>query len=461
MNPELGQFRRPWAWRWLPGAGRSIRWLAVMAVIALAAPAEAQQGAGSTYGPVRRADTLWELALRFRGDADVNAQQVMIAILRANPEAFREGNINALRTGVTLRVPSAAEIAAVTRGEAAAEFARHEEAWRNRRRTGSAAPGPAPRTPARPAATTGGAPAGEGDGDAVAEELRQAQATVAELRERLTERDEAIEELLVQLAGLQRELREIQATATPPGGPAADEDEAAAEDAAAPRESWLPVSPLILGSSLIVLLVLIVVVTLLRQRGEGEEAPPEEPFDEEEGGDGHDGEDGGRAWEEEDGQDERLGAGVEPSEVERREPVPVRSGAVGAAVVAATATAAAPGSGFKPGFEPGFRSGFGADDETADLQEDETADLPIGMDLEGEEEWGPAPGKSSAGPPGLRDSEDPTGFGRHVEVGELDELELDSGPATGSLADLPADLGEQDGPPEGAGPGRPGRVRRG
>jgi pilus assembly protein FimV len=119
---------------------RSVLWLAVAASIALAAPVAAQQGADSTYGPVRRADTLWDLALRFRGDSGVNAQQAMIAILRANPDAFVDGNINALRTGVTLRVPTAAEMAAVTRGDAAAEFARHEQAWRNRRRTGSAAP---------------------------------------------------------------------------------------------------------------------------------------------------------------------------------------------------------------------------------------------------------------------------------------------------------------------------------
>ena len=151
MNPDVGHFRKACAGRRLPGAARSIRWLTAAALIALAAPVEAQPAGGATYGPVQRAETLSQLAVRFRGEARVNTRQVMIAILRANPRAFGDGNINALRSGVTLRVPTVAEMEAITPGEAAAEVARHAEAWRNRRRTGSAVPGGAPQPPPQPA----------------------------------------------------------------------------------------------------------------------------------------------------------------------------------------------------------------------------------------------------------------------------------------------------------------------
>ena len=443
MNAERRLARKQWT---IPGAMRSVLWLAVAASIALAAPVAAQQGADSTYGPVQRADTLWDLALRFRGDSGVNAQQAMIAILRANPDAFVDGNINSLRTGVTLRVPTAAQMAAVTPADASAEFARHEQAWRNRRRTGSAAPGPASPASPRPApAPAGGAPAREDD---VAEELRKARATVSELRERLSERDDAIEDLLVQLAAVRRELRSLQETdaPAPPGDAEGREEETAGRDGS-PGASWLPVSPIILGSSLIVLLVLIVVVTLLRQRGETEETLAEDPHDEE-GEVSHGDEDGGEPWERED-----EGAG--PYE-DGEEALPVErgvspAGAVRAATVA-PAAAAAPDRGFT------------GNDETGDHREDEAADLPIGMDLDDEERWEPEPEGAGPDRPEPQDPEgQPDGspeFPRHVEVGELDELELDVGPAPGVFPDIPADLGEEDDPPEGAGPGRPGRGRR-
>ena len=110
----------------------------------------------------------------------MNVQQAMIAILRANPEAFREGNINALRREISLRVPTAAEMAAITPAEAAAEFARHEEAWRNRQRTGTAAPGPAAPgpAPAAPGARPSAPPTAAGsEEEDPADELVEARVT--------------------------------------------------------------------------------------------------------------------------------------------------------------------------------------------------------------------------------------------------------------------------------------------
>ena len=441
MNPRLGHFRRPWSGRRRPRAGRTILGLAaVAAVIAFAAPAQAQQAPGAAYGPVQRADTLWELALRFRGEARVNARQAMIAILRANPEAFGDGNINALRSGVTLRVPTAAEMEAVTPGEAAAEFARHDEAWRNRGRTGSAAPGGAPRAPPQPAPPAAEEAAAE-DGDGAQDELRKARETVADLRERLAERDEAIEELLVKLTAVQRELRSLRAEApqpAPSGESGAPEPEASeGEGAAPPAAGWLPVSPLVLGSSLIVLLVLVVVVTLLRQRGEAEDALAEEGF-EEEGGEDPDGE----AHE---GEPHAMEAGAEPRDDRAARSAPALAAAAG---VSATGAGAAER-------EPAPDEGGATEAREGAGEGEEADDLPIGIDLDGEEEWAPP----LDGP----DPEARRGLGGDVEVGDLDDLDdLDdgeAGPAADPPEEAPVGLGEDGEPPEG-GPA-PGRRKRG
>ena len=459
--------RKPRSAGWLPAARRLIPGLVIAAGLVLAPPADAQQAAGSTYGPVQRDDTLWDLALRFKGDAPVNAQQAMIAILRANPGAFGQGNINALRTGVTLRVPTAEDMVAITSGEAAAEFARHEEAWRTRRQTGSATPPPGPGTPPRPATPPAGTRAG-GGGDA-AEELRKARAAVAEMRDRLDERDEAIEDLLVQLAAARRELRAMQAAAPAPAplpDDSADPEAGAAGSDPEPRASWLPVSPLILGSSLIVLLVLIVVVTLLRQRG-AEEAYSEEPLEEGEGEErAHEeeeteGSEGSDLYEDvevrnpyqrEDGREGLpAGGGELPGEDARRGPEErARPGAA-----AAVATAAASAFVLE---DAAADDGPAPDDEAEEPREDDSDDLPIGMDLEGDEDWDAGPEEPfGVGSDLVEDVGRPSGFTRHIEVGELDELDLGTDPAADSFPDLSADPEEEHESETGARSGRSGR----
>ena len=56
-------------------------------------------------------------------------QKTMIAIFRANPEAF-SGNINILRAGAILRVPSSDEVAGISTAEAASEVSQQNASWR-------------------------------------------------------------------------------------------------------------------------------------------------------------------------------------------------------------------------------------------------------------------------------------------------------------------------------------------
>ena len=51
-------------------------------------------------------DTLWDIALANRPDRSISIQQMMMAIQQANPEAFINGNINRLKAGYALEIPS-------------------------------------------------------------------------------------------------------------------------------------------------------------------------------------------------------------------------------------------------------------------------------------------------------------------------------------------------------------------
>lgn len=83
---------------------------------------------GGTYGPIQRNETLWGLAMRLRPDDSITINQMMMALYRANPEAF-QGNINRLKAGYILRIPEYSEIRAVDRGAAFREAKRHNDEW--------------------------------------------------------------------------------------------------------------------------------------------------------------------------------------------------------------------------------------------------------------------------------------------------------------------------------------------
>ncbi|HEY0962862.1 MAG TPA: FimV/HubP family polar landmark protein, partial [Pseudomonadales bacterium] len=85
-----------------------------------AAPAAVAGGNAQSY-TVGPGDTLWEIAQGTRPDSSVSVQQMMLAIQRANPEAFLNGNINNLLNGRVLRIPSQQDIAVIDRDAAIAQ----------------------------------------------------------------------------------------------------------------------------------------------------------------------------------------------------------------------------------------------------------------------------------------------------------------------------------------------------
>ncbi|MGH8159054.1 MAG: FimV/HubP family polar landmark protein [Rhodanobacter sp.] len=95
---------------------------------ASSAPAAATASNGQ-YGPVEHGQTLSAIA-RSTAPGGVDVQQMMLALKQANPDAFYRDNINALKSGAVLRVPTSAEAQALTIAAAIAEVRRQNSDWR-------------------------------------------------------------------------------------------------------------------------------------------------------------------------------------------------------------------------------------------------------------------------------------------------------------------------------------------
>jgi pilus assembly protein FimV len=175
---------------------------------------------------VRSNDTLWNIANNLRPGASSEVNRTMLALYRANPEAFG-GNINQLRAGAILRIPPGSEFESIGSGEANAEVRRQYAEWRASR--GLAAEGAAPSdarlrlvTPeqggegATPSTTTGA------DSQALRDRVSQLESQLEESRRAIQLRDQ-------ELAQLQQQLGQQPPTTAPA-------PEATTEPAPAPTE---------------------------------------------------------------------------------------------------------------------------------------------------------------------------------------------------------------------------------
>ncbi|MHC1653987.1 FimV/HubP family polar landmark protein [Stenotrophomonas maltophilia] len=106
---------------------------------------------------VQRGQTLSQIAGRVAAGNQVSRDRAMIALLRANPEAFIRGNVNLLKQGAVLRLPGNDALAAVDASEAAALVREHAAQWRQARTVPQPAGAVAP--VAKAAATADSAPA--------------------------------------------------------------------------------------------------------------------------------------------------------------------------------------------------------------------------------------------------------------------------------------------------------------
>lgn len=217
-----------------------------------------------------RDDTLWEVASRVRSSNAVSVHQTMLAIQDLNPNAFLDGNINRLKSGQVLRLPSEEQARSRSQADALAQVAAQNSAWREGRAVQPVAAArqldatrrsEAGNAPAQAAAednlrlvsaASGKASSGSdsgatGDSKALADKLAVNQESLAttqrenqELKERLTDLQSQLDKLqrLIelkneQLAKLQGGLAAEPASAAAPASAPVDGKPAAAAPAAA------------------------------------------------------------------------------------------------------------------------------------------------------------------------------------------------------------------------------------
>ncbi len=78
---------------------------------------------------VESGETLWSIASSWRPESSLSMHQAMLAIFDANPAAFMDDNINRLRRGARLVLPTAADARAIPSGEATRRFLEQTRAW--------------------------------------------------------------------------------------------------------------------------------------------------------------------------------------------------------------------------------------------------------------------------------------------------------------------------------------------
>ena len=84
------------------------------------------------YGPTQKNDTLWQIASNM-APANVSIDQMMMALLRDNPDAFVGNNINNLKAGYVLRIKDAASLNQLDRRSARRQVQEQYQAWKEAR----------------------------------------------------------------------------------------------------------------------------------------------------------------------------------------------------------------------------------------------------------------------------------------------------------------------------------------
>lgn len=123
-----------------------------------------------SYGPTMRSNTLWSIAKALRPNTSVSIQQVMLAMVKKNPEAFFNNNVNGLKAGYILRIPDEGLIKQVNEADAVQEVNLERQGWMQSRNDqtppASAAQKFSPsgeQTKAKPEAAATSADAAQGD----------------------------------------------------------------------------------------------------------------------------------------------------------------------------------------------------------------------------------------------------------------------------------------------------------
>jgi pilus assembly protein FimV len=195
------------------------------------APAASVTTAGSdTYGPVQRGETLRKIAEQVK-PSTVSMEQMLVSLYRENKAAFAGNNMNRLKTGQILKVPSAEDVAQIESRDANQEIRTQVADWKSYRdtlaggvaslpsrpdtsnaasgRVASAAvtPPPPPSTPGTDVLKLSRTDSGKG---ASGKGGAGSQDRVNALQEEVTAKDKALKESQSRVADLEKQIRDMQ-----------------------------------------------------------------------------------------------------------------------------------------------------------------------------------------------------------------------------------------------------------
>lgn len=197
-----------------------------------AASAPAGKPAPADRVAVKRGDTLVGIASRVRPEG-VSLEQTLVGLYRENTQAFA-GNMNRLKAGKTLAVPSAEKMAATPQKEAVRELKLQADDWRAYRQKLAASVSAAPEAKAAPGQASSGKitptvedkakPAPEAQKDVLklskatppagaagkADEARATQEKLRAQEEDATAREKALKESGERVATLEKQVQDMQ-----------------------------------------------------------------------------------------------------------------------------------------------------------------------------------------------------------------------------------------------------------
>ncbi|CAL7962927.1 pilus assembly protein FimV [Gammaproteobacteria bacterium] len=82
------------------------------------------------YGPTTADDTLWHIANELKPNNEVSIEQVMLALFCHNEDAFSSSNINALKPGKIIKLPSIDGINSIPKDQAYLEVEKQNRQWK-------------------------------------------------------------------------------------------------------------------------------------------------------------------------------------------------------------------------------------------------------------------------------------------------------------------------------------------
>ncbi|MGX5219971.1 FimV/HubP family polar landmark protein [Pseudomonas segetis] len=210
-----------------------------------AASVAAPSAVGSNQYRTQKNDSLWEVAQRSRQNGSIH--QAMLAIQDLNPDAFIDGNINRMKSGEVLRLPTQDDINKRSQAEALAQVNQQNAAWREgrsapagarqldatKREVAGAAPASADAqdklklVSAESGKATAGSDKGQADSDAISNKLAVTQESLDSTRRANEELSDRMADLQSQVDKLQRliklkddQLAKLQADLASQGGAA-------------------------------------------------------------------------------------------------------------------------------------------------------------------------------------------------------------------------------------------------